>query len=429
MLSLLVLLAVRAHTDTGYVPDLPEAVVYEANIRAFGPESNLRGLAARLRSIRALGVNVLWLMPIQPVGKLKSAGGLGSPYAVADFDAVNPEFGSEQDLRTVVHEAHRLHMAVILDWVADHTSWDHPWIRRHPDWYLRDEAGRISSPPKTGWLDVAALDYRNRAMRKAMTGSMRSWIARFDVDGFRCDSSDRMPFDFWKSAIESLRASTHKRLLMLAEGYRPDDYTAGFDLTYGWGFCTRLRQVFGGKDAREIANAATEEKKDIPTGAERLRFITNHDISAFEGSLPELYKSFQGARTAFAIAALYGGVPLIYTGEEADYGKRIPIFEDSTIEWREGAWMAQLMSLRAGNTALRTGKVTDRSTRDAVVFDRRRGSNEVLVVANVRGKGQSVDVDSEWRGAWTDGMSHQAAQIKGNIYLPPYGYRIYVRGS
>ncbi len=198
------------------VPSLDRAVVYEANLRAHAPEYGFKAVTRRLGAIRKLGVNVLWLMPIQPVGKLRSAGGLGSPYAPASFDLVNPEFGSEADFRDLVRSAHRQKMAVILDWVANHTAWDHPWIAQHPNWYTRNAKGEIQIPAGTNWQDVADLDFGNPEMRKAMAASMQSWIDRFDIDGFRCDTADNVPFDFWKDAIQGLRAKSPRKLLMLA---------------------------------------------------------------------------------------------------------------------------------------------------------------------------------------------------------------------
>ena len=149
-------------------------------------------------------------MPVQPVGQIRSAGGLGSPYALCDYEAVNPEFGDEKDLQELVRAAHDLKMRVILDWVPDHTAWDHPWIKNHPDWYLKGPDGKISIPPGTNWNDVAALDYSNMALRSEMARQMRFWIDRYKVDGFRCDAADRLPIDFWKATIDTLRSSTSK---------------------------------------------------------------------------------------------------------------------------------------------------------------------------------------------------------------------------
>lgn len=426
LVSVLGLLALGAARGApGFVPSLDQAVVYEVNLRAMGSARAFRAVEKRLPAIQALGVNVLWLMPIQPVGKLRSAGGLGSPYALSDYTAVNPEFGSADDLHELVHAAHARKMAVILDWVGDHTAWDSAWIREHPDWYLHGTDGQIvSSPPGTNWRDVAALDYGSEPMRRQMIADMEYWITDFGFDGFRCDAADRLPDDFWKSAIGELRRDAKKPLLMLAEGFRTDDYADGFDLTYGWDFCSRLRQIYNGKPATELAKAASNERTGLAPGARRMRFITNHDISAWEGPLLELYKSPQGVRTAFALAALYGGTPLIYCGEESGWAQRIPIFDDSSIDWNQhpedAAWIASVTSLRRTHAAFRTGTTEDNSTKDAVVFRRSAGQDEGLVLANVRNRAVAVPVPAEDRGAWVDGMNGQRLDLGDEVSLQPF---------
>jgi len=431
MLALLASLLIQAQPLRGNVPDLLKVVVYEANLRALGPHPGFRGLTDRLNQIQALGVNVLWLMPIQPVGKVRSAGGLGSPYAIRDFRAVNPEFGDAQELTALIKAAHRLKIAVILDWVADHTSWDSDWLTRHPDWYLRDNKGQIESPPGTGWNDVAALDFGNKAMRSQMIADMGYWIARFDFDGFRCDSADRMPFDFWKTAIESVRAGAKKRLLMLAEGHRTDDYAAGFDLTYGWSFSNRLREIFRGRSAADLAAASTDETGNLPLGARRLNFITNHDVSAWEGSLIEYYKSEQGVMAAFTVAALYGGTPLIYTGQEVGYEKRIPIFEHTAIDWSKNptsaGWMSRLVAIRNSHPAFLAGTLSDRSTKDIVMFSRRKNSDEVLVIANSRDRAESIHIDGAWQGEWNNGFSGKAEHLGPDFPMPSFGSLVLTR--
>ena len=205
-------------------------------MRAFSPEGNFAGVQARLDSIKALGANTLYLLPTYPVVILKT---VHSPYCVRDYEAVNDEFGTLEDLRTLVEEAHKRKMIVLLDWVADHTAWDHPWIA-NKSWYKQDADGNIICPPKTGWLDVAALNYDNMDMRKAMIEAMRYWVFPANIDGYRCDAADFIPADFWQQAIQNLRTiSTHK-LLFLAEGKRPENYAAGFDMQYGFSFCRNL---------------------------------------------------------------------------------------------------------------------------------------------------------------------------------------------
>ncbi|RYG48347.1 alpha-amylase, partial [bacterium] len=226
---MLPLLALPAY---GALPGLSAPVVYEVNLRALGPKGGFRELTRRLDGLAKLGTNVVWLMPIYPVGRVRSAGGLGSPYAVADYDRVNPEFGTAEEFRSLVKRAHALKMRVILDWVANHTSWDHPWLK-DKDWYSQDGKGDIIIPPGTNWQDAAELNFESVPMRKAMIASMLGWVRRYDIDGFRCDAADFVPADFWRQAIASLREGSKKPLLFLAEGSKREEFEAGFDLMYG----------------------------------------------------------------------------------------------------------------------------------------------------------------------------------------------------
>ena len=404
---------------------LSETVVYEANLRAEGPTGGFAALTRRLDSIRALGVNVLWLMPVQPVGKERSAGGLGSPYAPRDYDAVNPEFGTPAELKALVSEAHRRGMRVILDWVANHTAWDHPWIKAHPDWYTRDAKGEIAIPAGTNWNDVADLDYAKPALREAMTLAMQGWVRDYGIDGFRCDTADWVPADFWKAAIDRLRAASPRPLLMLAEGFRPENRVAGFDLQYGWPFYDALTAVYKGAPARSLAAAAAKEAAQGPA----LRFVTNHDKAAWEGTTLDFFRTPEGVRTATVVNALYGGgVPLVYSGQEVAWPERIPIFERSTLDWsRDPAqrrWLAGLFALRRTNPALRDGTTVDLSSDDAILFVRRAGKTEALVVVNVRDRPVEVSTPT---GAWRDAFTGRA--VVPDSTLPAFGYRVYLRSA
>lgn len=418
---------------TGFVPPLSDMVVYEANLRALGPTGGFTTLTRRLGSIQALGVNVLWLMPVQPVGKLRSAGGIGSPYAVADYDAVNPEFGSSQELRDLINAAHKRKMAVIIDWVANHTAWDNPWVTTHPDWYTKDAKGNITIPGGTNWQDVADLNYDNANLRKAMIASMKGWVKRFDLDGFRCDTADWVPVEFWKQAITSLRAGSGRPLLMLAEGHREDHYAAGFDLTYGWPFYDSMVNIYKGSKATLLAETAAREQKEAPPGAWRLQFSTNHDKDAWDATPLETFKTDEGVRAAFAVTALYGGTPLIYTGQEVAWNQRIPIFYRSTVDWSRdpetAKWMARLFRLRRQHVSLRTGKVKDFSSEDAIVFERQSGLDNALIVANVRDHAVNISIPKAAQGTWADGIAGASEKLGPTFSLPPYQFRVFVRST
>ena len=222
------------------VPATSDVVMYEINERAFSVSGDFAGILPRLDSIKALGVNVIWLMPIHPIGAINS---VNSPYCVKNFMEVNPEYGSLEDLRTLVREAHNRKMAVILDWAANHTSWDNPWIQ-NKTWYTQDAAGNIIHPAGTNWMDVADLNFDNSLMRLEMIKALKYWVLAANVDGYRCDAADYVPFSFWKQAIDSLQKIPNRELILLAEGARNDHFSAGFKMNFGWSFYDKNVNVF-----------------------------------------------------------------------------------------------------------------------------------------------------------------------------------------
>jgi glycosidase len=414
-----------------YIPPQSKIVIYEANLRALGPKVGFQALTQRLDPIKALGVNVLWLMPIYPVGKERSAGGLGSPYAVADLSKVNPEFGTSAEFRNLVSQAHKRNMAVILDWVPNHTSWDHPWVKQHPDWYTKDAQGKITIPAGTNWQDVADLNYDNREMRRAMIDSMKGWLQNYGVDGFRVDTADYVPFDFWKEAVPALRRSVSRPIFMLAEGFRPDHYKAGFDLTFGWPFFDGLLKIYKGAKASSLAEDVAREEKDIPPGARRLRFTTNHDKAAWEGTTLDFFKTREGARGAFAAVALHGGAPLIYSGQEVAHEARIPIFDHSVIDWTknpdEGKWIGQVLKLRNSNSAFTEGKLKDFSSDDVIAFSKKKGAATAIVLVNVRDRTVSIPIPADLRQNWKNGLTGAKVKLSEKVDLTPYGLKILVK--
>jgi len=312
------------------IPLTENIIMYEVNLRAFSSEGNLQGVIQRLDQIKSLGVNVIWLMPIHPIGEINSA---NSPYSVKEYLEVNPEFGSLNDVKTLVNEAHKKGMAVIFDWVANHTAWDNPWIS-NKDWYTQDGNGNIISPPGTNWQDVADLNYENQEMRLKMINAMEYWIETADIDGFRCDAADKVPFDFWKQAIDSLNNFTEKDLVLLAEGARKDHFTAGFNLNFSWDFYNQLKAVFNKTtSAGTLFSVHQSNYNDIPSGKHQLRFTTNHDESAWDATPMVLFKGKNGALAASAITIFLGGVPLIYNGQEVGVTENIPFFSNSPIDW------------------------------------------------------------------------------------------------
>ena len=411
------------------VPNREDAVIYQVNMRAFSQGGNFAGVTARLDSIKAIGVNVLYLMPIYPVGVVKA---VNSPYAVKDYTAVNAEFGTLTDLRTLVDGAHSRGMSVMLDWVANHTSYDNAWTTAHPTWYLRDASGNILPPPGTTYTDVAQLDYSNSAMRLAMISAMKSWVYTANVDGFRCDYSDPViPPDFWTQAIDTLRSIKSHRLLMLAEGTRAANFTSGFDYNFGFNFYDALRRVYGSNGAAtSLAALNTSEYAGASATQQVVRYTTNHDVNGSDGTPVTLYGGNAGAMSAFVIASCFKGVPFVYNGQEA--GMTTPItfpFTTVKVQWGQHPDVKrafqQLLTARAASPALQHGTPTDYSTANVCAFTKAAGSSQALVLVNVRNSATQYTVPGALaNSAWTNALTGGAVTVGAQVALPAYGYMV-----
>jgi glycosidase len=411
------------------IPATSDIVMYEINERAFSNTGNFAGIMPRLDSIRDLGVNVIWLMPIFPIGVLNS---INSPYCVKSYRDVNPEYGDLEDLRTLVREAHTRKMAVILDWVANHTSWDNSWIV-NKSWYTQDGNGNIIPPAGTGWLDVADLNYDNNDMRLEMIRCMKYWLLAANVDGFRCDAADYVPFSFWKQAIDTIKKIPNRKLILLAEGSRSDHFEAGFQLNFSWDFFPTLKTVF--KDNQAAGNiylANQREYVSMPAGDHKLRFTSNHDIDAWDDTPLGLFGGKSGSMSAFVISAFMGGVPLIYDGQEVGCTVKLPIFSRSPINWttnpemlREYKWLVQL---RTTHSALRTGSLESYDDNNVVSFKRHSGVDEVMVFANTRNAAETFHVPVNIQNTtWTNASSGAPVTLDSLVNLASYEYVVLMK--
>ena len=429
-----VILPVSTVTSTQYgtpfvgVPDRQDAVIYQVNMRAFSQGGNFAGVTARLDAIKKLNVNVLYLMPIYPVGKVRA---VNSPYAVQDYLAVNPEFGTLDDLRTLVDGAHSRGMSVMLDWVANHTSWDNAWITQHPDWYLQNAAGVIQSPPNTNYTDVAQLNFNSQPLRLAMISAMKSWVYTANVDGFRCDYADAVPADFWQQAIDTLRNVRTHKLLLLDEGTNGANFAAGFDYNFGFRFYEILKNVYGKNSPATAFDALnTSEYIGAANGQQVVRYTTNHDVNGSDGTPVALLGGDAGAMAAFVIASLYKGVPMIYNGQEAGMTMAIPFpFTSVKVSWDAHPEVTrayeQLLAARAGSTALRRGTPTSYSTADVCAFIKTAGTEYAFVLANVRNTAVSYAVPVALANTtWTDAVQGGSVTLTNQLSLPAYGYLI-----
>lgn len=411
------------------------ATIYEVNVRQFSPEGTFAGVQAQLPRLKEMGVDIIWLMPIHPIGELNRKGTLGSYYAVRDYREVNPEFGSHDDFAAMVNAAHELGMKVILDWVANHTSPDHVWIQQgHKDWYTLDANGNVQPTLGTDWTDVADLNFDNKAMRQEMINCMAGWVRDYDIDGYRCDVAGWVPMDFWKEARTSL--DQIKPVFMLAEAEGNELYQA-FEMTYGWELHHIMNDIAKGKkDAAAIHEFFA--KPALPNNGFQMNFTSNHDENSWNGTEME---RLGDARLCFAVfAATIDGMPLVYNGQETSLDRRLKFFEKDPIKWEKMdlvSFYQTLLNLHQTHPALAVGKgqtkprfLTKNTDKSVLAYVRESGDRKVLVVLNLSAKEQTVTLkDPSIAGKYQNLFSGQAVTLKVNHQekLAPWGYAVYVR--
>jgi glycosidase len=413
--------------DTSWVT---RSAIYEVNVRDFSPAGNLRGVTAGLARIQASGADVIWLMPIYPVGVEGRKGPLGSPYAVKDYDAIDPAFGTAADLRALVRAAHARGMKVILDWVPDHTAPDNPWVTEHPDYYYRDSLGRPEVPHDlqghpTDWTDTRQLDYHNPALRAAMIAELKHWLVDYDLDGFRQDVAHFIPLDFWREANTQLRSAVRRPILLLAEADGLDMHRVGFDLTYAWGSYARLKRVWKGVPADSFVAGELPDMAAMPAGGMRMRFTTNHDETAWDNPPVILFGGSAGARAAFVAMALLPGRPLLYDGQEVESPQKLGLFVREAIRWNQPhaaearAFYRRVVQLARTDSAFLTGAFAPVTTSAPdTVIAYRRGSAVVLV--NARSHAVRITVAGVELNGSRDLLTGRAER-GDTLALPAYG--------
>jgi len=385
---------------------LKSGVIYQVFVRAFSPAGDLNGVTARLDELHTLGVNIVWLMPIQPSGQLKKKGSLGSPYSIRDYYAIDPSLGTKDDLRRLVTEAHRRQMKVILDAVANHTSWDSVMMA-HPEFYRKDKEGHITSP--YDWSDVAALDYTNPGLRRYMIEMLVYWVREFDLDGFRCDAAGEIPTDFWEQARAALEKAKPD-VMMLAEASKPELLRSAFDIDYAWPLMHAVDDVvMQGEPATKIHETIAEQEARFPKGALHMHMSDDHD----ELRATTRY-GYPGAIAASALMFTLDGAPLIYNGMEVGDStqSRAPaLFEPQKIFWGAAEWhpaypkfYAALAALRHAHPALDQGEtvwIHNSDERHVVTYLRRSGGDEFLIAVNLSNTPFLGTVEAQ-AGSWKE---------------------------
>ena len=374
------------------------SAIYEVFVRDFSPTGDLQGLISGLDRIQATGANVVWLMPIHPVGEENRKGTLGSSYSVRDYRAINPAYGDADDFEDLVEAVHDRGMKLIIDWVPNHTAWDHAWVRDHPEWYTRNASGEITEPlnddgSSTGWTDVADLNYADPALRRAMIDALRYWLEQFDIDGYRIDVAGMVPDDFWRQALPELREAGAE--LLLAEWGDSRMHDLGFDLTYGWESYNSLKAVWRGEQpASSFVERELAEIGVVPAEG-RLRFTTNHDETAWDEPPVILFDGPAGARAAYTAIALLPGTPLLYNGQEVESPQQLGLFERELVDWNRAgadearAWYRRIVDLSRNHPAFVTGNlraVTTSQPNDVIAYRRA----DVVVLVNPRARPVTV---------------------------------------
>jgi glycosidase len=412
------------------------ATIYEVNIRQYTPQGTFKAFEQELPRLQKMGVDILWLMPINPLGQKNRKGTLGSYYSVSDYFAVNPEYGTKKDFINVVKKAHELGMKVILDWVANHTSWDNPLIKKHPEWYKKDSAGNIVAPVKD-WADVAALDYSQSGLREYMTDALAYWIKETDIDGYRCDVAGMLPIDFWNKAVPEIRKI--KPLFMLAEEEKPAMHDTAFDATYSWDFFHGMNAIAQGKKpATVIDSIYAAEVKKYPKDAYRMRFTSNHDENSWNGT--EFERMGEGARAFAVLCFTFPGIPLIYSGQESAMNRRLRFFDKDTIPWGNyplEPFYTKLNEIKTRNNLLDAGnaggefiKVPTSCDKAVYAFVRRTPQEQLFVVLNLSGRDQIARLKGhDYLGEYEEAFTGTRYRFKNNenITLKSWEYHVFFR--
>ena len=436
---------------------LGQSVIYEANIRQYSPEGTFNEFTKDIPQLKELGVKVIWLMPVYPISavKRKAADGrfaeeiedpkerekiLGSYYAISDYTGINPEFGTLEDFQKLVKTAHDNGIYVILDWVANHTGWDHVWIKEHPEFYTKNEAGEIIDPinPETGeswgWTDVADLNYDNKALWTEMRKDMRYWVEEQNIDGFRCDVAGEVPTEFWESAVEEIKQV--KPIFMLAESEDKDLFEAAFDMGYNWEGHHILNAIAQGKqNAKDLSDYIKKIDTTYQQDDYLMNFVTNHDENSWSGSVNE--RMGDAAEVMTALTFTLPGMPLIYSGQEYDMQKRLRFFEKDTIPHQQNKFwpiLSKLGTLKNESPALDGSKtpaefieIQNSDEHSIFSFVRKKGEDQIIFIGNLTNivKSFSIPID----GQFIDYMNNEKVfEIKKNqqFKFSPWEYKILI---
>lgn len=409
------------------------AVIYEVNIRQHTQEGTFNAFAQDIPRLKSMGIDILWLMPIHPIGEKNRKGTMGSYYAIKDYLAINPEFGTADDFKNLVKAVHDNGMKLIIDWVANHTAWDNLWTTSNPEFYTKSEDGGFI-PPVADWEDVIDLNYDNPDLRTAMTDALKFWVAEFDIDGYRCDVAGMVPTDFWNEVRKELNAI--KPVFMLAEGEETELHEEAFDMSYSWELMHLMRKVASGEESTQaIKDMYQRDFERYPYGYYKMNIITNHDENSWNGTADEFFG--EGQEAWFVFAATTYGMPLVYSGQEANNKRRLEFFEKDPIDWSGGYVFSELyqilFNLKSQNPALWNGDfggslewIPTTADDKILAYRRVKGDREVLVIVNVSGERVEFDLDADYPGfqrVFGGGLT----TVSKSQVIAPHRYKVFTK--
>ncbi|MBN2519419.1 MAG: alpha-glucosidase C-terminal domain-containing protein [Bacteroidales bacterium] len=408
------------------------AIIYEVNIRQITPEGTFGAFSEHIPRLKELGVDILWLMPINAIGEKNRKGKLGSYYSVKDYKSINDEFGTMSDFKDLVDKVHDAGMYLIIDWVPNHTAWDHIWVASNPEFYTKDSLGNFK-PPVADWEDVIELDFDNEDMQNAMIDAMLFWINEANIDGYRCDVAHGVPVEFWNKAVAALKDVKHVFMLAEAEGYQY--HQKAFDMTYAWELHHLMNEVAKGKKKVKVFDKYyAKEDSFYLKNDYRMQFTSNHDENSWNGTV---YERMGDAAEIFAVFTyIIPGMPLIYNGQEAGLDKRLRFFEKDTIEWKGhyfGNLYRQLNQIKKENPALWNGEFGGDMERictsnDSTVFAivREKDDNKIIGIFNFSKKDVNLELKSNITGTYSNMFSEEEIKLEKSktIQLDAWGYLV-----
>jgi glycosidase len=414
------------------------ATIYEVNVRQYTPEGTIAAFQKHLPRLKELGVDILWLMPINPIGEKNRKGTLGSYYSIKDYKEINSEFGNKSDFKNLVDEIHKLGMYIIIDWVANHTAWDHPWVTNHPEYYTKDSIGNFV-PPVADWADVIDLNYDNQNMQNEMINALSYWVNEFNIDGYRCDVAGMVPIEFWNNVRVEL--DKIKPVFMLAEWETPEVHDKAFEMTYAWETHRLMNNIYKGeKSASDLQKLILSDQEKFQDYAYRMQFTSNHDENTWNGT--EFERLGDAAEMFAVLTYVIPGMPLIYNGQEAGFNKRLEFFEKDLIEWKESKFTllyTKLNQLKKNNKALLNGN--NGAKVEFVIFPenenilgliREKGNDIVVGFFNLSSGKANLNINStKLSGLFTNFDNNSIVEFKNRLQLnlKPWSYNLFYKSN